>query len=46
MAQSLRIEYPVGYCHFMNRSHSRRNIFLDKKVANGFSTCVPTIRGY
>jgi hypothetical protein len=31
MAHSLRIEYPVDYCHFMNRSHSRGNIFLDNK---------------
>ena len=30
MAHSLRIEFPVGYYHFMNRSQSRRNIFLDK----------------
>jgi len=27
MAHSLRIEYPVGYCHFMNRIHSRGNVF-------------------
>ena len=31
MAHSLCIEWPVGYCHFMNRSHSRGNIFLDNK---------------
>ena len=31
MAHSLRIEYPVDYCHFTNRSHSRGNIFLDNK---------------
>ncbi len=31
MAHSLCIEYPAGYCHFMNRSHSRGNIFLDNK---------------
>ena len=31
MAHSLRIEYPVGYCHSMNLSHSRGNIFLDNK---------------
>ena len=31
MAHSLRIVHPVGYCHFMNRSHSRGNIFLDNK---------------
>jgi hypothetical protein len=31
MAHSLRIEYPVDYYHFMNRSHSRGNIFLDNK---------------
>ena len=31
MAHLLRIEYPVRYCHFMNRSHSRGNIFLDNK---------------
>ena len=46
MAHSLRIEFPVGYYHFMNRSYSRRNISLTKKVANGFSTRVATIRGY
>ena len=36
MAHSLRIEYPVGYCHFMNRSHFRGNIFLDNKRRKRF----------
>ena len=36
MAHSLRIEHPVGYCHFMNRSHSRGNIFLDNKCHKRF----------
>ena len=36
MAHLLRIEYPVGYCHFMNRSHSRGNIFLDNKRRKRF----------
>ena len=36
MAHSLRIEFPVGYYHFMNRSHSRRNIFFDKKSRKRF----------
>jgi len=31
MARSLWIEYPVGYCRFMNRSHFPGNIFLDDK---------------
>jgi hypothetical protein len=31
MAHSLRMVHPVGYCHLMNRSHSRGNIFLDNK---------------
>ena len=36
MAHSMRIEFPVGYCHFMNRSHSRGNIFLDNKCHKRF----------
>jgi hypothetical protein len=36
MAHSLRIVHPVGYCHFMNRSHSRGNIFLDNKCYKRF----------
>ena len=36
MAHSLRIVHPVGYCHLMNRSHSRGNIFLDKKCHKRF----------
>jgi hypothetical protein len=36
VAHSLRIEYPVGYCHFMNRSHSRGNILLDNNHRKRF----------
>ena len=36
MAHSLHVEYPVGYCHLMNRSHSRGNIFLDNKCHKRF----------
>ena len=36
MAHSLRIEWPAGYCHFMNRSHSPWNIFSDNKRRKRF----------
>ena len=36
MAHSMRIEFPMGHCHFMNRSHSRENIFLDNKCHKRF----------
>ena len=36
MAHQLRIEYPVGYCHFINRIHSRGNVFWDNKRRKRF----------
>ena len=33
MVHSLRIEYPVGYCHFINRSHSRGEYFLGPQTS-------------
>ena len=36
MAHSLHVEYPVGYCHSINRSRSRGNIFLDNKCHKRF----------
>ena len=36
MPHSLRIEYRLGYCHFVNRGYSRGNIFLDNKRRKRF----------